>query len=94
MRIAPTPTPTPNSTPIPTAVRIPQQPLYHCTGLARIPKLGLGTGLIDEDIRRALPLALKLGYRLVDCCSGPIGNEDTIGELLQQVHSQLEVNYL
>lgn len=65
--------------------KVPKRKLY--TG-AEIPAIGLGTFGSDrfsaEDIANAVKGAISVGYRHIDCAS-VYGNEDLIGDALQEV---------
>ena len=65
--------------------KVPKRKLY--TG-AEIPGIGLGTFGSDrfsaEDIANAVKGAISVGYRHIDCAS-VYGNEDLIGDALQEV---------
>ena len=50
-----------------------------------MPKLGLGKGLLAENVRPVLSNSIQLGFRLlIDFSSGPNSNEETIGALLHR----------
>jgi len=44
-----------------------------------IPKLGLGTWMIDDDVAEAVRKAVELGYRHIDTAQA-YGNERGVGE--------------
>jgi diketogulonate reductase-like aldo/keto reductase len=49
-----------------------------------VPAVGLGTFQADGgDAKRAVKLALQLGYRHIDCANG-YGNEKEVGEALRE----------
>lgn len=56
------------------------QETYHLENGVQIPKLGLGTWLIDDDkAAKAVRDAVKVGYRLIDTAQA-YGNERGVGE--------------
>ncbi len=64
-----------------------QVPSFVLTGGARIPAIGLGTFGSDrfsaEDIAAAVGVALRTGYRLIDCAS-VYANEAVIGPVIAE----------
>jgi hypothetical protein len=56
----------------------PQRNLHPAQGVT-IPKLGLGTWMIDDDVAEAVRKAVELGYRHIDTAQA-YGNERGVGE--------------
>jgi diketogulonate reductase-like aldo/keto reductase len=67
----------------PDALRYTKIPLTHGSGA--IPAVGFGT-LIPDPLAtgQAVKTALEVGFRLIDCAER-YGNEDTVGDAMQQV---------
>jgi len=67
-------------------------PAFTLAGGARIPAIGLGTFGSDrfslEQIAEAVGVALRTGYRLVDCAS-VYANEHLIGPVLERTMAEL-----
>ncbi len=80
------------STTVPDTVDPALVPAFSLAGGARIPAIGLGTFGSDrfsvEDIAQAVGVALRAGYRLVDCAS-VYANEHLIGPVLADAMAEL-----